>query len=201
MSISTLSGKLLPVLLFLGLAAMFVSSTGYFLSGPSLIKKNINKTPVQPGSAAAPDAGMGGAMNADFMERISDLMGKLKENPNDFDTRMELAEMFMMAKEVSGATVHLQKAVELRPDSQEAHHKLGAILYGLERYEESARSLEKALALEEDAGCLFNLGMIYIQHLDKAAEGRALLERAAAAPDASPDLLNHVKDILKEQGK
>ena len=201
MSASTLSRRLILPLLILGLAAMFVGSISYRLGDPVLIKHVAVRGAGQFEEAPfhGPEAGGFSPGSPEFMARISDLMTILKEEPDSFETRMELAHLFMEAHDAESAATHLQRALDLRPDSQVAHHNMGILLYELDRFEESALSFEQALALEEAPGTMFGLGLIYLRHLGKETEGLELLERAAAMGD--PELRERSRAVLEDSGK
>jgi len=143
----------------------------------------------------------GHAMGAhpELVAKIGDLMGALKENPNDVTIRMELAEAFMQVNDPAAAAQHLQKAVELQPTNFMAHYYLGIMLYALHQLEEAVRCFERSLSLEEDPYVMFNLALILLQHTNREAEALALLERTAASDE--PELQEGSKVILKERAK
>jgi tetratricopeptide (TPR) repeat protein len=208
MSISALSRKAILPVLFLGLAAMLIGFFSYRLTNPTLIKQVEIRAPQMPEAAALPDSGMSGGMasmgsimnHPELLPRISELMLKLSEDPDNFDTRMELAEVFMQARDPAAAAQHLQRAVELQPENYIAHYYLGIMFYALQRYEEAVQSFEQALTLEEDPYVMFNLALLYLQYTDREAEALALLERTAAY-DEDPELQESSRRILKDRGK
>jgi Flp pilus assembly protein TadD len=189
-----LVNKAAIALLTLGLAAMFIASFSYRLGNPSLHKSLSEKQAGQPSFGGR---GMDSGMSRENMERIAGLMAKLRENPNDFDTRMQLAEAFRSAGDAASSAAHLQKALILRPDNAEGHYNLGITLYELGDYEESARNFERVLELEEDLSAMFNLAIVYHQQLEKTAEARELFARIAASPGAAPDLRERARAILE----
>ncbi|MDR2050849.1 MAG: tetratricopeptide repeat protein [Deltaproteobacteria bacterium] len=191
---SRLVNKAAIALLTLGLAAMFIASFSYRLGNPSLHKSVSEKQANQPNFGGR---GMDSGMTRDSMERIAGLMAKLREKPDDFDTRMQLAEAFREVGDATGSAAHLQKALAIRPDSAEGHYNLGIMLYELGEYEESARSFERVLELEEDLSAMFNLAIVYHQQLEKTEEARGLFSRIAAAAGAPPDLRERARAILE----
>jgi len=213
MSVSAFARRLVLPLLFFGLAAMLIGFFTYRVTHPTLIKQvEIRGAPA--GQAAfsgsgddccdvdhSADGGGGHGMgvNPELIAKIADLMGTLQENPDDFTIRMELAEAFMQVNDPAGAAQHLQKAVELQPENPLAHYYLGIMLYALHRYEDSVRSFEQSLSLEEDPYVMFNLALILLQHTDREAEGLALLERTAASD--VPELRENSRMILEERDK
>jgi tetratricopeptide (TPR) repeat protein len=212
MSVSALSRRLVLPLLFLGLAAMLIGFFTYRVTHPTLIKQiEIRGAPVaQTVSSGSGDdccdvdhsaggAGHAMAVHPELVAKIAVLMGTLQENPDDFAVRMELAEAFMQANDPAGAAQHLKKAVELQPEDSVAHYYLGIMLYALHRYEESVRSFEQSLNLEEDPHVMFNLALILLRYTDREAEGLALLERTAASD--IPKLRESSRMVLEDREK
>jgi len=210
MSVSALSRRLILPLLFLGLAAMLIGFFTYRVTHPTLIKKiEIRGAPVaQTASSGSGDdccdvdhsgAGHAMAVHPELVAKITALMGTLQENPDDFAVRIELAEAFMQANDPAGAAQHLKKAVELQPEDSVAHYYLGIMLYALHRYEESVRSFERSLSLEENPHVMFNLALILLRYTDREAEGLALLEHTAASD--VPGLRESSRLVLEDREK
>ena len=209
MSVPALSRRLIIPVLFFGLAAMLIGFVSYRVNNPVLIKHVAIRAPEPPEQIASigsgvddcPDCGVDhdSGSRSELMPKITELMVKLQESPEDFDIRMELAEAFMQAHDPAGAAQHLQKAVELRPENYLAHYYLGIMFYALHRYEEAVQRFEHALTLEEDPHIMFNLALLYLRHTDREAEALAILERTAASDD--PDLQERSKLVLEHVAK
>lgn len=182
----------------LGIAAMFIASFGYRLNNPSLIKSVAGSTGEGPESRERGNMGsrMGAGLSGENMERISALMSRLRDNPDDFDTRLELAYIFMDAGDSASSATHLSRAVSLRPDSAEAQYSLGIALHDQGRFEESARAFERVLELGEDFSAMFNLAVLYHRELGQSGKAAELLRRVAAAGGAPPDLRSRAGELL-----
>jgi len=214
-------------MLVFGLAAMLIGFVSYRVSNPTLIKQvEIRQGGAQQAAAVGatagpdhdcPDCGVdhsagggsgqkaGGrgmdamASNPELVAKIGELMGALKENPDDFAVRMDLAEAFMQVNNPAAAAQHLQKAVELQPDNAVAHYYLGIMLYALQQYEGAVQRFEKSLSLEEDPHVMFNLALILLQHTDREAEALALLKQTATSDE--PELRDGSRMVLEEKAK
>ncbi|MDR2504076.1 MAG: tetratricopeptide repeat protein [Deltaproteobacteria bacterium] len=173
------------LLVFSGLVLMFVASFSYRLSNPSLFKSIAEN---RSGRGSQSGQSMGQGMDPKLMEQVGELMAKLKENPNHFETRMALAELFATAQDPASAAVHLQKAVSIKPDDAQAHFNLGVVRHDLEQFAEAAAGYERSLSLEESPITMYYLATVYFEHLNKRAEARKLFERVAANAE-SPDFL------------
>jgi tetratricopeptide (TPR) repeat protein len=182
------------VLMFAGLAAMFTASFAYRLNNPSLVRKVTER---ERSSPTFGEQGMASGLTEELMGRISALMGKLREEPENFQTRLELAEHFMEAKDWASASLHLQKALQLQPEDQAALYNLGVLQYEQGFFAESAASFERLLAKFPNPGAAFNLAILYHQHLGREGDAEAIFSEIAASEQAEPELRARAKNILE----
>ncbi|MDR2891811.1 MAG: tetratricopeptide repeat protein [Deltaproteobacteria bacterium] len=183
---SGLLGRVVLALMFASLLGMFAASFAYRHSNPSLVK-HLNA--VSESSSESEEAA-----EAQAMQHIGELMGKLKENPESYDLRMELAGHFMESNQWPNAVAHLEKAVEIRPDSLPAHMHLGYARFSLQEYEAAAQSYERAVELSGDANAKVNLAFIYKNHLNRQQEADALFD-AVINSDANEQAREMAKAI------
>lgn len=182
-------------LVLFGLAIMFIGSFSYRLSNPSLVKVISERA---SGSSSFGNQGkMNTGMTPDMMAHISELMTKLRENPESFEVRIELAEHFMEVQDWTSAALHLQRALLIRPDDVATMYNLGVIHYQQDQFAESAKLFEQILNTEEDPSAMFNLGILYYQNLNRQDEGKALFAKVAGMQNADQDLRERAKAILE----
>lgn len=187
--------KLTIALVVLGLGAMFIGSFSYRLSNPSLVKRIGVQSP-RDSDFGNQQGGMNTGMTQELMSHIGELMSKLSQNPEDFDVRLELAEHFMEVGDWKSASVHLTRAVALKPDSVPANYFMGVAQYSQGNFAESAKAFEQLLSIESDPSAMFNLGILYAQHLNKSAEAKELFAKVAALPDTPADVKAKAQEIL-----
>lgn len=192
---SNLLAQLTIALVVIGLAAMFFGSFSYRLSNPSLVKRIGNQQPKN--SDFGNQGGMGTGMTQEMMGHIGELMGKLAEDPNNFEVRRELAEHFMDVSDWSSAIVHLKRALEINPNDVAANYFMGVSQYNLGNFPESATAFEHLLTVEQDPAAMYNLSVIYAQHLNRLDEAKELLRKVSEMDTASPEMKKNVKEILE----
>lgn len=186
--------KLTIALVIAGLGAMFIGSFNYRLSNPSLVKRIVNETPRT--SDFGNQGGMNTGMTQELMGHISELMSKLGQDPNNFEVRMELANHFMEVGDWKSAGVHLKRALEIKPDDPAANYYLGVANYSEGKFADSATAFEKLLTLEQDPSAMFNLGILYAQHLGKPNEAKELFSKVAAMDGIDPEIKERARGIL-----
>jgi len=162
-----------------------VTAIGYRFLHPDLL------TPLPPPrEEAAPRAPMAG-MN----EGVVALMRQLQANPGDMPALVSLTEHFMHVGDWTSAERFARRAASTAPDEIKPHYLLSMALHALERNEEAAASLERALQLKEEAVLRYSLGILYAYHLNDKQKGIAQFRRGLADPGA-PDWLK--ADMEKE---
>lgn len=191
---ASLLSKVTIALVVFGLAAMFFGSFSYRLSNPSLIKRIGNQQPRT--SDFGNQGGMNTGMTQEMMSHISELMGKLSADPENFEVRRELAEHFMEAGDWTSAVVHLKRALAAKPDDVAANYFMGVAQYSLGNFTESAAAFEHLLTVEQDPSAMFNLGILYAQHLNKTEEAKELFRKVGAMESTPQDVKDKVKEIL-----
>ena len=95
---------------------------------------------------------------------IKELEKSLRENPDNIDTRIELANNYMMRGDYYNAAAELQKVVKNTPPAKtyiDAYYQLGIVLRTLGNFTEAKKCMEKVLEVEQDNGnALYYLGLI-----------------------------------------
>lgn len=190
-----LLSKLTIALVVLGLGSMFIGSFSYRLSNPSLVKRIGGQTPRT--SDFGNQGGMNTGMTPELMSHIGELMGKLSADPDNFETRLELAEHFMEVSDWKSASVHLTRAIEVNPESITANYMMGVAQYSQQDFAASAKAFEKIISIEADPSAMFNLGILYAQHLGKPAEGKAMFEKVVGMSGIEPELKSRAADALE----
>jgi len=161
-----------------------VTAIGYRFLHPDLL------TPLHlPREDTAPRAMAG------MDEDVVALMRQLQANPGDMPALISLTEHFMHTGDWASAERFARRAASTAPDEIKPHYLLSMALHALERNEEAAASLERALQLKEEAVLRYSLGILYAYHLNDKQKGIAQFRRGLADP-AAPDWLK--ADLEKE---
>ena len=94
------------------------------------------------------------------MEKVKDLTSKIKQNPKDFDSIVELANLNFDQKNYDDAVSLYKKALEIRPDALNVRTDMGTAMFYQKRYDDAIATFKDSLvANPNDAQTLFNLGV------------------------------------------
>jgi cytochrome c-type biogenesis protein CcmH/NrfG len=108
----------------------------------------------RPASAAEPPAA---PVN---MARVQELTSKIKQNPKDFDSIVELANLNFDQKNYDDAIKLYRKALEIRPEAMDVHTDMGMAMFYQNRFDEAIAEFERTLNADpKNAEALFILGV------------------------------------------
>ncbi|HSU89485.1 MAG TPA: tetratricopeptide repeat protein [Terriglobia bacterium] len=94
------------------------------------------------------------------MARVNELTSKIKQNPKDFDSIVELANIDFDQKQFDDAINLYKKALEIRPDALNVRTDMGTAMFYLNRYDDAIATFKQSLVSNpNDAQTLFNLGV------------------------------------------
>ncbi|MFZ5427445.1 MAG: tetratricopeptide repeat protein [Thermodesulfobacteriota bacterium] len=180
--------KAVLLMVFAGIAAMFVWSFVYRAANPSLIA-TVETRGEAPGGQGTGDGAMGGVMAA---------MQKLKANPDDLGAMEEAAEAFAQAQMWDKALSILEKAYAKDPKEMHILNLYGVTLFRLERPSESAKKFEEMLAIDpNNYQALFNLGAVVKHGLQDPQTARKHFEAVIANPMADPQTKEQARQELQ----
>jgi tetratricopeptide (TPR) repeat protein/mono/diheme cytochrome c family protein len=104
---------------------------------------------------------------------------QLEANPADVLSRVELGHILMGFGRMGEAEAHLSRAVELGPDSADAHYFYGHVLLRQRRFDEAEKEISQAIALEpERLDALHDMGLLHLQK-NNPIRAEEFLRRAA----------------------
>jgi cytochrome c-type biogenesis protein CcmH/NrfG len=94
------------------------------------------------------------------MARVKELTDKIKQNPKDFDSIVELANMNFDQKNYDDAINLYKKALAIRPDALNVRTDMGTAMFYLNRYDDAIATFQEVLKTDpNNAQALFNLGV------------------------------------------
>jgi tetratricopeptide (TPR) repeat protein len=117
------------------------------------------------------------------MPETQAVIEKAKENPNDFQSQMDAADLFYQIQRFDGALEYLKKANELQPDNFDVIVQLGNVNFDAEHYEVAEQWYASALAKkpnEPDVRTDYGLTFMF---RDKPEYDRAIAEFERALTD------------------
>ncbi len=165
--------------LALGLGAMFALSVAWRMGDHPLVhRKTASTAQTAPATDAVRNMTEQG-MDSSEEQAIMNLMQKMKENPHDADTLLELAGIFAEQGNAEGAKDMVERAVVAAPSDHRAPYLMGVILAREGNWTEAASQLERSLSLKDDAATRYSLAVIYRYHLQQEDKARENFETAA----------------------
>ena len=190
--------------LLLGIGVMFAATVAWRLDGKPLVHDHTPAAtaqapaqipPAQPAPGTPDKTKMEQAAQSPQAMAIMGLMQKMKENPNDVDTLLALAQTFAEQGDMEGAKDMIQRATVAAPSDHRPPYLLGIVLGGQGKWQEAAAQLERSVTLKDDASARYSLGVIWRYHLKDDTKARPHFE-AAAKLSNDPNLASMVKAEL-----
>ena len=131
------------------------------------------------------------------VKRLKELTAKIKENPKDFDSIVELADTNFDQKNYADAINLFKKALDIRPDALNVRTELGTAMFYEKRFDDALAIFKDSLRTSpNDAQTLFNLGVVMLHGKN---DPQAALQYWQQLVDANP---NHPQAaFVKEQIK
>ena len=195
--------------LLLGIGVMFAASVVWRLDGKPLVHDHAPAATAQAPAQMPPAQTAPGAPDKSKMEQaaqspqamaIMGLMQKMKENPNDVETLLALAQTFAEQGDMEGAKDMIQRATVAAPSDHRPPYLMGVVLGGQGKWQEAAEQLERSVSLKDDASARYSLGVIWRYHLKDEAKARSHFEKAAVL-SGDPSLTSMIKaEIDKTAG-
>lgn len=97
------------------------------------------------------------------MARVQELTSKIKQNPKDFDSIVELGNLNFDQKNYDDAIKLYKKALEIRPEALNVRTDMGTAMFYQNRYDDAIAEFQQTLkANPKDAQALFNLGVVML---------------------------------------
>ena len=94
------------------------------------------------------------------MEKVKELTSRIKQNPKDFDSIVELGNINFDQKSYDDAINLYKKALEIRPDALNIRRDMGTAMFYQKRYDDAIATFKDSLRTNpNDAQTLFNLGV------------------------------------------
>jgi Flp pilus assembly protein TadD len=168
------------------LLLLFGAGIAYRLSHPGMLSPVPAPDVRQTAGASVSSAYSGGDDTDAFMQR-------LRQDPRDVEALLALAGQFLAREDWSAAETFARRAVAVAPDNARPHYLLALALHGRKREQEAAASLEQALALGDDPGMRYSLGVLYAYYLHDAARAAEQFRRGLAAPEIDGKLREELR--------
>ena len=94
------------------------------------------------------------------MARVQELTSKIKQNPKDFDSIVELGNLNFDQRNFNDAINLYKTALEIRPDALNVRTDMGTAMFYQNRFDEAIVEFQQTLKADpNNAQALFNLGV------------------------------------------
>lgn len=138
------------------------------------------------------------------MARVGELQAKIKSNPQDFDTLVELGNLHAGQKNYQDAANYYEKALGVRPNDVDVRTDLGTMFFYENRHEEAIAQFQKSLELSPNhPQTLFNMGVAMLHGKNDPKGALQYWEKLVESNPKFPEIA-FVKEqiqVLKEQQK
>jgi cytochrome c-type biogenesis protein CcmH/NrfG len=138
------------------------------------------------------------------MARVQELTNKIKQNPRDFDSIVELANLNFDQKNYADAINLYKKALEIRPDALNVHTDMGTAMFYQNRFDDAIAEFQQILKADpNNAQALFNLGVTMLHGKNDPKGALEYWERMVETNPDHPQAAFVKEQIrkLKEQSK
>src|SRR5579863_2650228 len=136
------------------------------------------------------------------MARVKELTAKIKQNPKDVDSIVELGNIDFDQKQYADAIALYKKALAARPDALNVRTDMGTAMFYLSRYDDAIAVFQDVLKSDPaNAQALFNLGVCMLHGKNDPKHALEYWEKLVATnPDhpQAPFVREQIKK-LKEQ--
>jgi cytochrome c-type biogenesis protein CcmH/NrfG len=174
------SSRVILAAVALGLALMLAAVLAYRLGGHPLVHvSRPDPADQQAFPQDVPDPRQQATLSA---------MQRLQANPDDADTLLELAEIFMAQDNPEAARNFAGRALVSAPSDHRPSYYLGVLAARDRNYYQAAGFLERSVGLKDAPEARYSLGVIYKYHLDDPARADLHLRAGLRHPDLSPEL-------------
>jgi len=138
------------------------------------------------------------------MARVQELSAKIKQNPRDFDSIVELANLNFDQKNYGDAVNLYKTALEVRPDALNVRTDMGTAMFYQERFDDAIAEFQQVLQSDpKNAQALFNLGVTMLHGKNDPKRALEYWERMMATNPNHPQAAFVKEQIqkIKEQQK
>lgn len=175
----------------LGIVVMFALSIAWRMGDHPLIRQRAAQT----AAAETPRSMMEQGAESPQGQAVMSLMQKMKDNPNDVDTLLEIARIFAEQGDNEGAKSMAERALVAAPSDARPPYIMGVLLSREGSWDEAAKQLERSISLKDDAATRYSLAVIYRYHLKQENKARENYEIAARICE-DPALASMIKAEL-----
>lgn len=119
------------------------------------------------------------------MARVQALTARIKQNPQDFDSIVELGNINFDQRNFADAVSLYQKALQIRPGAVNVRTDMGTAMFYQDRFDEAIAEFQQTLKADpQNAQALFNLGVAMLHGKN---DPKSAMEYWQRLIDTNPD--------------
>jgi tetratricopeptide (TPR) repeat protein len=157
----------------------------------------------QAGATGDSSGATGGASTGDPQAEVTEVIGRARKEPSNFEAQMQAADLFKQIKRFDGALEFYERALKTRPKDFKLLVALGDTNFELSRYEEAERWYQSALKQNpNDATVRNDLGLSFYLRSPRDLNGAIAAFRDALKIDPRYEKsLQNLTQALIEKGE
>lgn len=132
--------------------------------------------------------------------RVAEMKQEAKENPNDVNIRVRLAELLGYARRMAEAEIYIEEIRRLTPKDVKIYLLIATVYTTAGKFDKALEFYQKALEIEQNPGAYLGLAGVY----EKRGQTEEAIKAYAKVIDLKPDSPNVIKlyaDLLRDSGK
>jgi cytochrome c-type biogenesis protein CcmH/NrfG len=136
------------------------------------------------------------------MAKVRDLTSKIKQNPKDFESIVELANMNFDQKNYDDAIKLYKKAMELRPEALNVRTDMGTAMFYQNKFDDAIVAFQEVLKTDpKNAQALFNMGVAMLHGKNDPKRALEFWERLVETNPDHPQAVFVKEQIQKLKGQ
>ena len=139
------------------------------------------------------------------MERVKELTSKIKQDPKDFDSIVELGNINLDQKNYDDAVNLYKKALEIHPDSLSVRTDMGTAMLFMKRFDDAIATFQESLRTSpNDAETLLYLGVAMLHGKNDPQGALQYWEKLVEANPNNPQaafVKEQIKKLKEQQAK
>jgi cytochrome c-type biogenesis protein CcmH/NrfG len=136
---------------------------------------------------------------------LQELTDKIRKNPKDFDSIVELGNLNFDQKNYDDAINLYKKALEIRPEALNVRTDMGTAMFYQNHYDDAIAEFQKTLKSEpNNAQALFNLGVAWLHGKNDSKRALEYWEKLVETNPNHPQatfVREQIKKLKEQQQK
>lgn len=157
-----------------------------------------SRQPQSRGANSESNQNLTPAQREQMVNEVKALIEKAKNNPNDVEAQLEVADQFIQINRPDEAVQFLEQAAKADPNDARTQHGLGIVYSMKGQFDEAIKAAKHSLELSPNNPRVeMLLAATYIQTKTHLDEAEMLLKKLETSAVISPDVIASAREDLK----